>query len=783
LSIDNLIASALTARTVADVDRLEAEIVKRVGGEWPRNLGDNEANWSVVSSGVDPRTVIFERVTNMWDALIEAEAQRRHDFACGTPTEAARKFFGVPRGGPSELSSSERERIAALSTLSFLDSDDSSRQPSIGARDFGIGVANAEMPDTILSLQRSNKLHKPYLHGVFGKGGSIACLFSKATIIVTRKQPDLLDGAEDRVSLAIIREVDAPDVRLPFFRYLTGTDSLPYSVPANETEFEPGTYVIHIGYQAEKMGQQTWQLEESVYAFAETLLFRPTLPYRLGDARSDDYNRRPEGRRKPTVVMGLGQRLDALTPSDGLLDSSRPARLSIQDVGEVGLRWWLFDDEHKRRRRLAKGYAVLFTTGGQVHRYWDTSRFKLLVDGRQRVARRVVVEIDTDSIDPKKRVRIFSSFRDVFLKSPEAAALERAVAEWLAADPDLEEAESRFTREALRSAGRGISAALRERLNRAIRGRNRGLSGAGSGTTPGPRPPKPRPEEELYPEPTEFIGPETVQIQPGQRRIVYMRCNAHDGFVPDSGEVEVATTPGMNVSYGVGDLRRGRLQLAIQVPDDAPLGEYELDVTLSWMRAAGGAATLHWPIRLEVVSELAPAQPRAGQARRPASRGDFAFLWSDHESQEGWDDEVVGELQYIKGDELAAADKEYRALKGEEELVPTIVLNRRFRDFAAYVRGIVARGASDEARELREDRYGIAVGVAVANLHLREEKLKKAYAAYEQAANGREEPERAMTDAQMRRALAEHARGVLTLLPEFDQLLGDVADREAVAAA
>ena len=42
---------------------------------------------------VDPRTVIFERVTNMWDALIEAEAQRRHDFACGTPTEAARKFF------------------------------------------------------------------------------------------------------------------------------------------------------------------------------------------------------------------------------------------------------------------------------------------------------------------------------------------------------------------------------------------------------------------------------------------------------------------------------------------------------------------------------------------------------------------------------------------------------------------------------------------------------------------------------------------------------------------
>lgn len=781
--MDNLIVSALAARTVGDVDRLEAEIVKRVGGEWPRNLGDNEANWSVIASGVDPKTVIFERVTNMWDALIEAEAERRRDFACATPSDAARKFLGVPRGGPSELSNTERERLAALSTLSFLDSDDSSRQPSIGARDFGIGVTPAEMPDTILSLQRSNKLHKPYLHGVFGKGGSIACLFSKATIIVTRKQPDLLDGAEDRVAVAVVREADAPDVRLPFFRYLTGPDALPYSVPANEADFEPGTYVVHIGYQAEKMGQQTWQLEESVYAYAETLLFRPTLPYRLEDARSAAHNRRPEGRRKPTVVMGLGQRLAALKPSDGLLDSSRPAHLSIPNVGEVGLRWWLFDDEDKRRRRMAKGYAALFTTGGQVHRYWDTSRFKLLVEGRQRVARRIVVEIDADSIEPKKRVRIFSSFRDVFLKSPEAAALERAVAEWLAADPDLEEAESRFTREALRSAGRGISAALRDRLNRAIRGRNRGLSGTSTGPTPGPRPPKPRREEDLYPEPTEFIGPETVQIQPGQRRIVYMKCNAHDGFVPDKAEVEVAATPGLDLSFGVGDLRRGRLQLALQVPDDAPLGEYELDISLSWMRAAGGAATLQWPLKLELVGELAPAQPRGQQGRRPASRGDFAFLWSDHESQEGWDDEVVGELQYVKGDELAAADKTYRDLKGAEELVPTIVLNRHFRDFAGYVRGIVTRGASDEARELREDRYAIAVGVAVANLHLREEKLKKAFAAYEQAANGREEPERPMSDAQIRRALAEHARGVLTLLPEFDQLLGDVERDEAVVAA
>jgi len=446
------------------------------------------------------------------------------------------------------------------------------------------------------------------------------------------------------------------------------------------------------------------------------------------------------------------------------------------------LRWWLFDDEDKRRRRLAKGYAALFTTGGQVHHYWDTQRFKSLVEGRQRVARRVVVEIDCDSIDQKKRVRIFSSFRDQFLKSAEAAALERAVAEWLASDPDLEDAESRFTREALRSAGGEISNALRERLNRAIGIRGGGIGGRQAGPGPRPKPPAPRRPDELYPEPTEFIGPETLELVPGQQRIVYMRCNAEDGFVPARGDAEVSAGGGLALTFGVGDLRHGRMQLSLAADSGAPLGNYDVVVSLTWMRAAGGTGTLEWPIALKLVSEIAVRPTTSGgHGRQPTRRGEFAFLWSNPDDQEGWDENVVGELQYIKGDELAAAaPRTYGDLEDVDELVPTVVLNVRFRDFAAYLRGVVA-GASDEALDLRKERYAIAVGAAVANLHLKEDKLRKAHDAWEQGANGRDEPDRPMTEAQQRRALAEHARGVLTLLPEFDQLIGDV-ERETVAA-
>ena len=63
-------------------------------------------------------------------------------------------------------------------------------------------------------------------------------------------------------------------------------DRTVFSVLASEVEFEPGTLVLHVNYQGDKLGTSTWQHEESIYALAETNLFRPTLPYLLADERT-----------------------------------------------------------------------------------------------------------------------------------------------------------------------------------------------------------------------------------------------------------------------------------------------------------------------------------------------------------------------------------------------------------------------------------------------------------------------------------------------------------------
>lgn len=166
MSIDPIITAAVSCRTRADVEALEETLRHRLDAPKDRFLGDSEANWSAVSSPADAAAVLFERNTNMWDALVEMEAQRAGRTDWPTPAAAAADLFGVV-DGVGNLADEDRDRIARMATITLHDSDDSATKPTVSFRDFGIGLGTEEMPETILSLQRSNKLRKPYLHGAY----------------------------------------------------------------------------------------------------------------------------------------------------------------------------------------------------------------------------------------------------------------------------------------------------------------------------------------------------------------------------------------------------------------------------------------------------------------------------------------------------------------------------------------------------------------------------------------------------------------------------------------
>jgi hypothetical protein len=137
----------------------------------------------------------------------------------------------------------------------------------------------------------------------------------------------------------------------------------------------------------------------------------------------------------------------------------------------------------------------------------------------------------------------------------------------------------------------------------------------------------------------------------------------------------------------------------------------------------------------------------------------------------------LGELTELKGDALATASPEdYGRLKGVDDAITTIVMNNDFGEWQAYLRSI-GKTTSDVAMGGRRERYALGIGVVIANLTQAEKKIQRNHQAWEAKQNGNEEPPLPMAPDQQRRALAEAAHGVISLMPDFDQLLEEIGDK------
>jgi len=759
----SVVELALNARTAADAERLEQALRAALPSARDWELDNNRGNWSSVASAADAGVLLCERTVNMFDALIEMAVARRAQPECPwrSPAEAAAELFA----------DRARAMIAGDAVVRLLDSDDSARTPTIAFRDRGIGLTPNEMPQTILTLNKSNKIRNLYLHGVFGKGGTTACQHSDATIIVSRKQPDLLaPGEDDRVSVAMITLGDAPDAKVDPFRYLAGFSGTRgpevFSVPAEEVRFEPGTYVAHINYRANpKLGTQTWKQEESIYFLAESILFKPTLPYGLQDARSARYNKRPEDRRRrPDTLGGLARRLENLKvgPNLKICAASRWTTIDVPGLGEVRLRWWYFKGHDERRQYVAHGHAVIFTSNGQTHHSWDTTRLHTLVPGLRRVAQRLFVEVDCDSLDIRRRTRLFSTDRVQLRHTPEGKALEDQVAATLRDDHDLEDAERDLQSAALKSADSGLTENILQQLNRAISFKAPGISQEPTKPTT-PTKPTPGPAMDLYPEPTTMEGPESIVVIAGGTANLRLTLNAHDGFVPEKGTMTFdAHGVGLHLTTR-GDLRKGRMLAGVTADGDLAPGRYPVDLICKWQRDTGEPGSLAWTTKVEVVRELKPTGKTQPKTR---DRGSLAFMWSSTEKQIDWTADTAGEVILLDPQVLAKQNPRlYGHLRNVKEKIPTIHLNEQFRDYAAY-RDRVRPHLSDIQWDTRRNRYLVAVGSAVANTWALEQRLSKKDEREET------EPPSAMTAEQQRRATAQAARATLLLLADIDKMQG-----------
>lgn len=751
-----LVEAALAAKTLDDASNVQYMIERFVGCRHERPLNDAWGNVGLISRSGVSDFKLLECVTNSQDAVVERLALEKHGSR-----EAIR--YDDPRAAATDLLGHLTYRQAADNVaVVFRESDPpTARTKRITAvfRDSGCGMSPSEIPETIFKLADSSKDNKPYLQGAFGMGGTTAFRYAAAVVLVTRKPPSLLlPGDEDRIALAVLLWKEHEKTRSLFYLASApwerpGDVADPVSVPASEcASFEPGTHLAIISFEVEGFHRQRMGDEATFDTVLNTRLFDPVTPVRFSNEIMD--------RGRSEFLRGLSRRF-ADNPSKNRVEGSETLPVHLAGATyQLPIHFHVFPkpgETGERRKFVARGHAVAFTSNGQIHKHWSPQEFRNRTQ-LKKLADRIFIVVETDELPIKLRTSLFTPDRSDVVMGDHAQHLEQAVAGFLDEWAELADINSQIIREALTGGTNTRSTlAVAERIARALK--MKGFTPNGAGSKAKTR--RKRAPEVLFPDPTTLEGPISAEAALGKTRFLTYVLNAKDGFDCRASIIASCTHPSIgNREITVGRLKNGLLRVSVAVPDEAALGDYEVTIAVdNWMKTSGGCGPrLEWTTRLCVVEQIESRPPAGSGGGGDASAGGMvALIWQSHEAMDEWHPGTVGEITQVAGEELAAQrPDDYRDLAklGATE-VPTIFLNEQFSALKQYIAARTS-AAGDEAIE--RSRISYATGVGVGLLLLQEEREKRL----------KKSPE--IDEGMFGAASTALARAVLSVLPDFDKL-------------
>ena len=198
-----IVERALDARTPEEAAAVQDLIASTIGRRHQRPLGDTWNNQGILTgSGASYDHKSLEVVTNMQDAVLELWAVREHGSRDETP-------FATPHDAADSPSRRDwdRQQKAELATATVDKAGDEpdKKRVTLVMRDFGCGIANADVPRGIFRVGATNKDGIDWQQGTFGLGGATTYRNARAVVLVTRRHPDLLEpGEEDLITVAVV---------------------------------------------------------------------------------------------------------------------------------------------------------------------------------------------------------------------------------------------------------------------------------------------------------------------------------------------------------------------------------------------------------------------------------------------------------------------------------------------------------------------------------------------------------------------------------------------------
>ena len=695
-----LLQQLLETQDLETANTIVAELEEQHRFAW-HPVGGRENNYGQINIGSDPGFALIERVTNAIDGVIERgaleDAKKGDNRATPTnPREAVERWFGVEAGRVRNLSNDERQKIAENIVIALISGSGGRSNPCVLVRDTGIGLTPEMFPKSILGLGESNKIDKPYLAGAYGQGGSTTFAFSPAgTVIASRRQPKLADGAADRIAVTFVRfrDLDPKINKNGRYEYLvTQEQKVPAMLAKDMPDFEAGTMVLHFDYDLAKYSSALTQLTGSLWWLLQNSLFDPVLPLWAEDRRLEVTKKDRTERRS---IVGNHARLwsdrrDKIEHSDSVqITLPHPDGHS-----RVTAHYWVasLPEDASKRARPVEVYVdpyrpVTYTYFGQTHGFEDRRfvRDRLQLPYLDRF---LILQIELDHLTPAARRAILSTTRDRLKESFLYDEMRERLAHGLAEDPVLIQLNEQRKEALLSSYSESERQKMRERFARLLStfeaGRDAEMPSKG-GSGGGREPAGPKSREPLKPLPTAdeptFIrianSQRPILIRTGRAAVIRLESDAPDGYLADHdphARIVLAVEPERTVAMeSRSDFRGGRARILVRPASDVRVGaEGHLDVFL--LTPAG--ESFHDRVSFRIVDH--EDRPTTGDKNRGRVKSpEPVAIYKDKWGKLGWEGASV-------------------ALVDEDESGARILVNMQFLKRICIAR---ARVAIDERRE------------------------------------------------------------------------------------
>lgn len=444
-----------------------------------RFYGDYENNYNTIGNQQGRAdAALVEKVVNAVDARLMNECLLRGIDPEGPQApqsirQAVAMFFDdvynpqSPHAGQlKNWPNKKRTETARWLTVVATGAGARSGNPCFTISDLGEGQTPEKMPETFLSLTKSNKLRIPFVQGKFNMGGTGVFEFcgpNGLQLIVTRRNPAILKGhfrhpSDIQWGLTIVRRENAGagPVRNSVYTYLApiGADTTPgqgrvlrftaESMPifpqgrnpyGRESEF--GTLIKLYEYVATGFKSNIVFSTPNLLSRMNLLLPDVALPVRLYECRPTYKGH--EGSFENNLT-GLGVRLDDDRGDN--LEEGFPSSCPISARGEQ-MTATIYAFRKGKAETYRKHEGIIFTQNGQTHGHMTPDFFTRGAVGLSYLADSILVMVDCSRFTGRAREVLFMNSRDRLRNGELKGEIEHALEEMLKQHQGLRELRER----------------------------------------------------------------------------------------------------------------------------------------------------------------------------------------------------------------------------------------------------------------------------------------------------------------------------------------------------